>query len=309
MAEDILYEVRNGAAWVTLNRPDALNSMNQTILDAYADLVQRAEDDPEVHALVFTGTGRAFSAGADLKYVLQFIGDGDPVKVRTFMKQAYAAFARVGTCEKPTIAAVNGVTAAGGLELLLACDLVIAAESVKIGDGHINFGMLPGGGSSIRLPRKIGETRARYLLLTGELLPVTEIADWGLVNEIVPDEQLIPRTEALVARLTSKSPAGHASDETSGRSGPRHAAGSGASDRNAGLGELWPVQRSGRGTDRFQRETDASIHGPLTGFRPPPGLKIFGHLMYTAAIHLHAARYPCANASFDYYLLLMRRNR
>lgn len=206
MADDILYEVRNGAAWVTLNRPDALNAMNQTILDAYAELVQRAEDDPEVRALVFTGSGRAFSAGADLKYVLQFIGDGDPVKVRTFMKQAYAAFARVGTCEKPTIAAVNGVTAAGGLELLLACDLVIAAESVKIGDGHINFGMLPGGGSSIRLPRKIGETRARYLLLTGELLPVTEIADWGLVNEIVPDDELIPRTEALVARLTTKSP-------------------------------------------------------------------------------------------------------
>jgi len=206
MAEDILYEVRNGAAWVTLNRPDALNSMNQTILDAYANIVQRAEDDPDVRALVFTGAGRAFSAGADLKYVLSFIGDGDPVKVRTFMKQAYAAFARVGECEKPTIAAVNGVTAAGGMELLLACDLVIAAESVKIGDGHINFGMLPGGGSSIRLPRKIGETRARYLLLTGELLPVTDIADWGLVNEIVPDDQLISRTEALVDRLVSKSP-------------------------------------------------------------------------------------------------------
>jgi len=206
MSNDILYEVRNGAAWVTLNRPDALNAMNQNILDAYADLVRRAEDDDNVRALVFTGAGRAFSAGADLKYVLSFIGDGDPVKVRTFMKQAYEAFARVGECEKPTIAAVNGVTAAGGLELLLACDLVIAAASAKIGDGHINFGMLPGGGSAIRLPRKIGETRARYLLFTGELLPVTEIADWGLVNQIVPDAELMARTEALVERLASKSP-------------------------------------------------------------------------------------------------------
>ncbi|WP_417514141.1 enoyl-CoA hydratase/isomerase family protein [Minwuia sp.] len=206
MTDDLLYEVRDGAAWVTLNRPDALNAMNQNILDGYARVLDRAEGDPEVKAIVFTGTGRAFSAGADLKYVLSFMGEGDPVKVRTFMKQAYASFARVGECEKPTIAAVNGITAAGGMELLLACDLVIAAESVKIGDGHINFGMLPGGGSSIRLPRKIGETRARYLLMTGELLPVTEIADWGLVNEIVPDDQLIARTEALVARLTSKSP-------------------------------------------------------------------------------------------------------
>lgn len=206
MSDDMLYEVRNGAAWVTLNRPEALNSMNQAILDGYADVVDRAERDPEVKALVFTGAGRAFSAGADLKYVLGYMGDSDPVKVRTFMKKAYAAFARVGECEKPTIAAVNGVTAAGGLELMLACDLAIAAESVKIGDGHINFGMLPGGGSSIRLPRKIGETRARYLLLTGELHPITEMADWGLVNEIVPDDQLIARTEALVARLVSKSP-------------------------------------------------------------------------------------------------------
>ncbi len=206
MNEDMRYEVRNGVAWVTLNRPEALNAMNQNILDGYTQVVRKVEADPEVKALVFTGAGRAFSAGADLKYVLNFIGDGDPVKVRTFMKQAYAAFARVGTCEKPTIAAVNGVTAAGGLELLLACDMAIAAESVKIGDGHINFGMLPGGGSSIRLPRKIGETRARYLLLTGELFPITQIADWGLVNEVVPDDQLIPRTEALVERLASKSP-------------------------------------------------------------------------------------------------------
>jgi enoyl-CoA hydratase/carnithine racemase len=206
MADDILYEVRDGAAWITLNRPDALNAMNQPILDGYFELLDRAESDDEVKAVVFTGAGRAFSAGADLKYVLSFMAERDPVRVRTFMKQAYEAFARVGQCDKPTIAAVNGITAAGGMELLLACDLVIAAESVKIGDGHINFGMLPGGGSSIRLPRKIGETRARYLLMTGELLPVTQIADWGLVNEIVPDAELIPRTEALVRRLTSKSP-------------------------------------------------------------------------------------------------------
>lgn len=206
MTQDMLYEVRNGAAWVTLNRPDALNAMNQNILDGYTEVIEKAEKDPDVKAVVFTGSGRAFSAGADLKYVLQFMGSGDPVKVRTFMKQAYQAFARVGECEKPTIAAVNGVTAAGGLELTLACDLVIAAESVKIGDGHINFGMLPGGGSAIRLPRKISETRAKYLLYTGELLPVQKVADWGLINEIVPDDQLIPTVEALVAKLASKSP-------------------------------------------------------------------------------------------------------
>ncbi|MEC9347559.1 MAG: enoyl-CoA hydratase/isomerase family protein [Pseudomonadota bacterium] len=206
MNQDLLYEVRNGAAWVTLNRPNALNAMNQNILDGYAGVIAKAEADPEVKAVVFTGAGRAFSAGADLKYVLSFMGSGDPEKVRTFMRQAYAAFARVSECEKPTIAAVNGVTAAGGIELLLACDLAIAVESAKIGDGHINFGMLPGGGSAIRLPRKIGETRAKYLLYSGELVSARTVCDWGLVTEVVPDDQLVARTEAIVARLTSKSP-------------------------------------------------------------------------------------------------------
>lgn len=206
MNDDILYEVRGGAAWVTLNRPNALNSMNKNILDAYAGIVARAEADPAVRAIVFTGAGRAFSAGADLKYVLSFMGAGDPEKVRTFMRQAYEAFACVAECEKPTIAAVNGITAAGGLELLLSCDLAIAAESARIGDGHINFGMLPGGGSAIRLPRKIGETRAKFLLYSGELLPARTLCDWGLVTEVVPDGELMSRTAAIVDRLAGKSP-------------------------------------------------------------------------------------------------------
>ncbi|MDF1719362.1 MAG: enoyl-CoA hydratase/isomerase family protein [Minwuia sp.] len=206
MNEDMLYEVRDGVAWVTLNRPDALNAMNQNILDGYTRVVRKVEADPEVKALVFTGSGRAFSAGADLKYVLSFMGQGDPEKVRKFMRQAYEAFAVVGECEKPTIAAINGITAAGGIELLLSCDLAIAAESAKIGDGHINFGMLPGGGSSIRLPRKIGETRAKYLLLTGELLPARTLLDWGLLNDVVPDADLIATVEKVAGRIAEKSP-------------------------------------------------------------------------------------------------------
>lgn len=206
MSDELLYEVRDGAAWVTLNRPKALNAMNQAMLDAYREVVHRAERDPEVKALVFTGAGRAFSAGADLKYVLSFMGDRDPERIRAFMRHAYESFAYVGQCEKPTIAAVNGITAAGGLELMLACDLAIAAEGAKIGDGHINYGMLPGGGSSIRLPRKIGETRAKYLLYTGELLPARTVEAWGLVNEVVPDDQLVSRVETIVERIVSKSP-------------------------------------------------------------------------------------------------------
>lgn len=206
MSDHMLYEVRDGAAWVTLNRPDDLNAMDQPIIDGYAEVIKRAENDPDVKAVVFTGKGRAFSAGADLKYVLSFIGEGDVAKTREFMNGAYRAFDAVGRCSKPTIAAVNGVTAAGGVELLLACDIAVGARSAKIGDGHINFGMLPGGGASILLPRKIGETRARYLLMSGELLPAETVADWGLLVDVVDDNQLMPYVEKLVARLASKSP-------------------------------------------------------------------------------------------------------
>lgn len=206
MSDHMLYEVRDGAAWVTLNRPDDLNAMDQQIIDGYAKVIARAEADPDVKVVVFTGAGRAFSAGADLKYVLSFIGEGDVAKTREFMNGAYRAFDAVGRCSKPTIAAVNGVTAAGGVELLLACDIAIAARSAKIGDAHINFGLLPGGGGSILLPRKIGETRARYLLMTGELLPAETMADWGLLVDVVDDDQLIPEVEKIVSRMAAKSP-------------------------------------------------------------------------------------------------------
>jgi enoyl-CoA hydratase/carnithine racemase len=107
---------------------------------------------------------------------------------------------------RPVIAAVNGLAMAGGLELLLCCDLVIAARSAKLGDAHANFGLLPGGGSSVRLPRKIGPTRAKYLLFTGESVPAEELVAAGLVNEVVEDADLMAATRRLVAKLAVKSP-------------------------------------------------------------------------------------------------------
>ena len=109
---------------------------------------------------------------------------------------------------KPVIAAVNGIATAGGLELVLCCDLVVAARSARMGDGHANYGLLPGAGASARLPRKVGATRAKYLFFTGELLPAQAMKDAGLVNEIAPDDGLIEFTEALIAKLASKSPLG-----------------------------------------------------------------------------------------------------
>jgi len=202
----LIYEVRERAAWITLNRPDDLNCIDDALALELAQAVDEAEADDAVRAVVFTGAGRAFCAGADLKHVLGILKRQDQEEIRRFMTLARQMFVRVARCEKPVIAAVNGIAAAGGCELILACDLVVAAEGATIADAHANYGLLPGGGGSARLPRKIGPTRAKYLLYTGEFVPAKTLADWGLVNEVVPDNELEAAVTALVAKLTAKSP-------------------------------------------------------------------------------------------------------
>jgi enoyl-CoA hydratase/carnithine racemase len=109
---------------------------------------------------------------------------------------------------KPLIAVLNGITLAGGLELAMTADLIIAAESAKIGDAHANFGVLPGAGGAVKLPRKIGINRAKYLLFTGEFISAAEMKDYGLVNQVVPSEELEKAAQALADKLAEKSPLG-----------------------------------------------------------------------------------------------------
>jgi enoyl-CoA hydratase/carnithine racemase len=202
----LLYEIRGRTAWITLNRPDDLNCIDGDLAREMVLAVEAAEADDEVRALVFTGAGRAFCAGADLKYVLGILTGEDPEEIRRFMAGAREMFTRIAECEKPVIAAINGIAAAGGCELILACDLAIAGEGVTIADAHANYGLLPGGGGSVRLPRKIGPARAKYLLYTGEFLAAETLRDWGLINAVVPADKLVGEVEALAAKITAKSP-------------------------------------------------------------------------------------------------------
>lgn len=201
----VLTEARAGAMWITLNRPAAMNSITPEIVEGIAGALDRAEVDGTVGAVVLTGTGRAFCAGADLKYVRETTA-GDDAATAAFLQTVLGIMNRLEKFPKPVIAAVNGLALAGGLELVLCCDLVLAARSAKIGDAHANFGLLPGGGSSVRLPRKIGPTRAKYLLYTGEFVPAGDLVEAGLVNEVVDDAELGAAVARLVARLATKSP-------------------------------------------------------------------------------------------------------
>ncbi|MGB3500878.1 MAG: enoyl-CoA hydratase/isomerase family protein [Mesorhizobium sp.] len=199
-----IVDVRDGAVWITLNRPEALNALTPDIVAGIDAALDRAAAD-DIRAVVLTGSGRAFCAGADLKFVREKTG-GDDASIAAFLDTVLMMMSRLEKCPRPVIAAINGVTVAGGLELVLCCDLVIAARSARIGDGHINFGLLPGGGSSVRLPRKIGATRAKYLLYTGEFMSADDLAAAGLVNEVVDDVDLMAAVDRLVAKLSTKSP-------------------------------------------------------------------------------------------------------
>lgn len=208
MAEDrnaeVLLDIRDGAVWITLNRPAALNSITPAIVAGIESALDRAEHD-DIRSVVLTGSGRAFCAGADLKFVRAASGDGVD-KVNSFLASVLAMMSRLERFPRPVIAAVNGLAMAGGLELLLCCDLVIAARSAKIGDAHANYGLLPGGGSSVRLPRKIGPTRAKLIMFTGESVPAQDLVAAGLVNEVVDHADLMAATNRLVAKLADKSP-------------------------------------------------------------------------------------------------------
>ena len=201
--ESVISEIRGGAMWITLNRPDALNAITPAVISGINAALDKAQLS-DVRAVVLTGTGRAFCAGADLKFVR---GEaGNEMSLSRFLDTVLLVMNRLETFPMPVIASLNGLTLAGGLELMLCCDLVVAARSAKLGDAHANFGLLHGGGSSVRLPRKIGPTRAKYLLYTGEFVPAEQLVAAGLVNEVVDDDRLIPATEALVAKLVNKSP-------------------------------------------------------------------------------------------------------
>ena len=206
MSEDaLLFETRGAVAWLTLNRPKAMNSINLNMVDLFEEYLPKIEADPDIRVLVLTGTGKAFCAGADLKEVLES-ADAPPGEMDFLDRIGENVLAHLRDFKKPVIAALNGITMAGGLETAMSADIVIAAEEVKIGDAHANFGVYPGGGGAAILPRLVPHNVAKYLLLTGKTLTAREMQTYGFVNEVVAQEQLQQATQALAETIAEKSP-------------------------------------------------------------------------------------------------------
>lgn len=199
------YETREAAAWITLNRPQQRNALSMEVLDGVGRSLRAAREDPSVRSVVIAANGPMFCAGADLKMVLGSLGG---TGLAEFLRAASRLFDDVARHPQPVIAAVHAGLIAGGLELVLACDIVVAARTATFCDGHARYGLFPAAGGATRLPRKIGANRAKQLLFTAEGWSAERMREAGLVNEVVEPEELYGAVQALTGKIARLSPLG-----------------------------------------------------------------------------------------------------
>jgi enoyl-CoA hydratase len=201
--QTLLLEVRDGLAVLTINRPDKLNALNDTVIAELHQAALKLRDDPDVRGVIMTGAGpKAFVAGADIgDLATQGVLDG---RRRALTGQAMLrAFETMG---KPVLAAVNGFALGGGCELAMACHIRIAGENARFGQPEVGLGITPGYGGTQRLPRIVGKGNALYLLLTGEHVSAQEALRIGLVSKVVPSDQLMAEADKLMRAILSKGP-------------------------------------------------------------------------------------------------------
>jgi len=201
--EPVLYEIKDKAAWITLNRPKALNALSLEVLQSLNEALNRAEDDPNVLAVVITGAGeKAFSAGADISE----FKTSDVRKVREFIKLGQQTMLRIAFFPKVTIALINGIAVGGGCELALACDLRIASENARFGQPEPRLGLIPGWGGTQNLQRIVGLAKAKELLLTGRIINASEAEKIGLANRVVSGEELEKTVLSLLSEIEALGP-------------------------------------------------------------------------------------------------------
>lgn len=203
---ELVLQVRRGRVLeLRLNRPEQMNALSGRLIAELAAAVHGARDDDRVAALFITASGRAFSAGADLIEAKQQLAD--PARFREGLEVWRSSFRALETLPKPVIAVVDGLAIAGGLELALACDLIVATDRARLGDGHATYGLVPGGGGSQRLPDAVGVRAARWLMYTGELVDAQAARRLGLVQHVVAAAELESWLEETAATLSARSPA------------------------------------------------------------------------------------------------------
>ncbi|MCF0144266.1 MAG: enoyl-CoA hydratase/isomerase family protein [Firmicutes bacterium] len=202
MYETIKYEIKEGIGYVTVNRPQAMNALNSQVLnELYKVFVDIAQDD-NVRAIILTGEGKAFVAGADIAEMSEL----SAVEARRFGQMGHQVMNLIENIEKPIIAAVNGFALGGGCELSMACDIRIASEKAKFGQPEVGLGIIPGFGGTKRLSSLVGKGMAKYLIMTAEMIDAQEAHRINLVEKVVAPEELMETCEAVARTIMSKAP-------------------------------------------------------------------------------------------------------
>jgi enoyl-CoA hydratase len=201
--ENLLYDVKDGIARITFNRPGVLNALNRKTIEELGDCLNAAKRDDSVRVLILTGAGeKAFIAGADINELAK----QTPVNGKEFALFGQEVIHRLETLGKPSIAAINGFALGGGCELALACTMRIASKNAKLGQPEVKLGILPGYGGSQRLPRLCGKGIAHEMILTGEMIPADEALRVGLVNRVVELPDLLATAESIAKKIIANAP-------------------------------------------------------------------------------------------------------
>ena len=200
--ETLIYEVADNVATITFNSPKTANTMSPLGAREFRAVAEAADDDRDVRAVVLTGAGKMFCAGGDLGSFAK-AGSGARKLIMEMAGDLHMGLSRLARTRAPVIGAINGTAAGAGLSLVMACDLAIAAESAVFTMAYTRAGLSPDGSSTFYMPRKIGDRRTRELMLTNRVLSSAEALDWGVVNEVVQNEEVLPRAYALAQKLAS----------------------------------------------------------------------------------------------------------
>ncbi|HPD60532.1 MAG TPA: enoyl-CoA hydratase-related protein [Thermodesulfobacteriota bacterium] len=197
----LLLEISDGIALLKINRPEVMNALNREVLLELSTAFQELETDENVKVVIVTGQGKAFVAGADIKWMVSLT----PQEARRFSKLGHMVMVEtMGNIGKPIIAAVNGFALGGGLELALACDFIYASDDAKFGQPEINLGIIPGFGGTQRLARLIGKALAKELIYTGQMIGAQEAKLLGIVNKVFPAVDLLAETKKVALSIASK---------------------------------------------------------------------------------------------------------
>ena len=202
MTHNVNVDVQAGLALVTIDRPAARNALDDETLAGLEGAFSALGTDRSVRAVILTGTGKAFAAGADVK---EMVGFG-PLEARAYAQRGQRVFTLIEEFPHPVLAAVNGYALGGGLELAMACDLRIASDTARAGQPEVKLGTIPGFGGTQRLARILGRSAAKYLLFTGEVISAQRALELGLYNEVVAPEQLMPRCLEIARTIASRAP-------------------------------------------------------------------------------------------------------